>query len=52
MNITFEEWWTELLVLAALKGFTPGAPEVWKLDNYDRGQSPEQAYKAEYEDFE
>lgn len=51
MNQTFEEWWAELLVVAAKYGNTPGMQDLWKTYNYDRGQTPEEAYKAEYEDF-
>lgn len=51
MTQPFEEWWAELLAIAAFKGHSPGAPECWEQDNYAWGQTPEEAYKAEYEDF-
>lgn len=52
MKQTFEEWWAELLAIAAKHGHTPGMPGAWQRDNYNRGHTPEQAYKREYEDFE
>lgn len=51
MSQTFDEWWTELLEIAAKHGNTPGMPGAWKKYNYERGQTPEEAYKAEYEDW-
>ncbi|MCO7566396.1 hypothetical protein NJI34_28430 [Pseudomonas sp. S 311-6] len=46
--MSWEQWWEELVALAAKNGHTPGMPELWKEYNWARGQTPQEAYQAEY----
>ncbi|WP_153811682.1 hypothetical protein [Pseudomonas ovata] len=46
--MTWNQWWAELLELAAKQGHHPGQPEMWKKYNWARGQTPKEAYEAEY----
>lgn len=45
---TWAQWWDELNALAAKHGKTPGLPWAWKKYNFERGQTPKEAYLAEY----
>jgi hypothetical protein len=46
--MTWDQWWAELLALAADHGHKPGQPEMWKAYNWARGQTPAEAHQAEY----
>lgn len=46
--MSWEQWWAELVALAAKNNHTPGMPELWKQYNWARGQTPQEAYLAEY----
>lgn len=46
--MNWEQWWAELVAIAAKHGHTPGMPELWKEYNWARGQTPQEAYLAEY----
>lgn len=46
--MSWEQWWAELVAIAAKYGHTPGMPELWKEYNWARGQTPQEAYLAEY----
>lgn len=48
VKMTWDQWWAELLALAAKHGHQPGMPETWKEFNWACGQTPQEAYEAEY----
>lgn len=51
MTMPWDQWWREIIAIAAKNNDTVGEPALWMKYNYERGQTPQEAYDAEYASF-